>query len=69
MNQTSVTRGNVASVQITADIRGDGTSKANLGVYITATEDVTVYSVNKQLYSTDAFTGYPTDSLGTELSL
>ena len=66
MNQTSVTRGNVASVQITADIRGEGTSKANLGVYITATEDVTVYSVNKQLYSTDAFTGYPTDSLGTE---
>lgn len=66
ITQTRVTRGNVATVLLPPEIRGSGTSKDVLGVFITATEEVTVYSVNKQLYSTDAFTAYPTDSLGSE---
>ena len=61
-----MTRGDIATVLLPPEIRGTGTSKDQLGVYITSSEEVTVYSVNKQLYSTDAFTAYPTDSLGSD---
>jgi len=38
----------------------------NKGVHVTATDEVTVYGLNRMTASTDAFLGLPTDILGTE---
>ena len=38
----------------------------NKGIHITATTDITVYGMNAQSYTTDAFLAYPINALGTE---
>ena len=53
-------------MNIPAALRGSGVAIESKGVLVQATEEVTVYCVNKQRYSTDAFIAYPVDALGTE---
>ena len=38
----------------------------NKGIHVTATDEITVYGLNQQQASTDAYLGLPTDILGTE---
>jgi hypothetical protein len=38
----------------------------DLGVHVTAEDEVTVYGLNQSLYTTDAYLGLPTDILGTD---
>ena len=66
LSQTTVSRGNIELLYVTTDIRGEGVQLGDLGVYISASEEITVYSVNKEVYSTDAFIAYPIDSLGDD---
>lgn len=41
-----------------------GTAKGNLGVLVTATEDIVVYGVNLERFSSDAFLALPVKALG-----
>ena len=38
----------------------------NNGIHVTALKEVTVYGLNREQFTTDAFLGLPTDILGTE---
>lgn len=38
----------------------------NLGIHVTAIDEVTVYGLNRRQFTTDAYLGLPTDILGTE---
>nr|KAG5709397.1 hypothetical protein BaRGS_029246 [Batillaria attramentaria] len=62
----TVSRGHIAKVKVPHFIRGAGVEKAGKGLWIQATEEVSVYAVNKETYSTDAFLAFPTDVLGTQ---
>jgi hypothetical protein len=53
----------------TKSLSGENVEHSNKGVLITATEEITVFGVNKEPFSTDGFVSYPTDSLGTEYIL
>jgi len=66
LTQVNATRGNIVQVNVPATIRGLGTALESKGVLIQAMEEVTVYCVNKQKFSTDGFIAYPVDTLGTE---
>ncbi|XP_063431053.1 uncharacterized protein LOC134713693 [Mytilus trossulus] len=66
---TTVTRGNIEKITITMNLRGADVELGNKGVLVEATEEITVFAVNKELYSTDGFVGFPTDTLGTEYVL
>lgn len=66
ISQTTVSRGNIQMLTVPTTIRGADVALGNLGVYITSDQDITVYSVNKEKYSTDAFIAYPVDSLGDD---
>ena len=48
LSQTTVSRGNIEILYVTTDIRGEGVQLGDLGVYISASEEITVYSVNNQ---------------------
>ncbi|KAK7098754.1 IgGFc-binding protein-like isoform X2 [Littorina saxatilis] len=61
-----VYKGSTESVSIAHRICGVGTEKSNKGVLITATDEISVYSVNKEHKSTDAYISLPADVLGTE---
>lgn len=41
-------------------------ASANLGIHITATNEVTVYGMNAQTATTDAYLAFPLDAIGTE---
>src|SRR3990172_3549802 len=63
----SVTGGTVTTVSLppaanidTSDLVG------NLGIRVSAQDEVTVYGLNRIQYTTDAYLGLPTDILGTE---
>lgn len=43
---------------------GPGTTLNNKGIEIRSNEEITVYAVNKQEYSTDAFAVFPLDTIG-----
>lgn len=62
----SVTPGTVTTVALPSDARATGAdSIQNLGVRVTAGEEVSVYGLNRVSSSTDAFLGLPVDILGT----
>jgi hypothetical protein len=63
----TVTPGTVTSVSIpaTATVRSNDVVE-NLGIHVTAVEEVTVYGLNRLQATTDAFLGLPVDILGTE---
>ncbi|KAJ8304500.1 hypothetical protein KUTeg_018083 [Tegillarca granosa] len=61
-----VSRGNIVKQELTNGLRGSGVEMSNKAIRITASEEVTVYGVNKEQYSTDGFVALPVDTLGTE---
>ena len=65
----SVTPGNVATVPIPnpaqLGLGADGLPQ-NLGIHVTAADEVGVYGLNRKTATTDAYLGLPTDVLGTE---
>ena len=66
MRQVTVSRGAIETLKVPAAIRGEGTQIAGLGVHFISTEDITVYAVNKEKFSTDGFVAYPVDALGSD---
>jgi hypothetical protein len=63
----SVTPGTVTSVPLPPEAQlseHDGV-QAGLGVHVTAGAEVTVYGLNRIVFTTDAYLGLPTDILGT----
>ncbi|XP_076472307.1 uncharacterized protein LOC143301799 [Babylonia areolata] len=62
----TVSRGNIKTVKVPHQIRGVGVEKSNKGVRVQATQEVSVYSVNKEPKSTDAYVSLPVDVLGQE---
>lgn len=65
LRETVVTRGTVSKLTLPSSLRGTGSAAENKGVLIESTEEITVYCVNKETYSTDAFVAVPTEALGT----
>lgn len=61
-----VSRGNIVKQELTNGLRGNGIEMSNKAIRITASEEVTIYGVNKEQYSTDGFVALPVDTLGTE---
>ena len=51
---------------LSRDVRMSGSGKSNKGVLVTASAEVSVYGINKGLYSTDGFLALPMDTLGKE---
>ena len=51
---------------LSRDVRMLGSGKSNKGVLVTASAEVSVYGINKGLYSTDGFLALPMDTLGKE---
>lgn len=66
---TSVSRGNIKKIELTHNIRGSGTQVQDKGVRIVSTQEITVYGVNKEMYSTDGFVAFPVDAIGKEYIL
>ncbi|XP_061172014.1 uncharacterized protein LOC133181544 [Saccostrea echinata] len=66
---TTVSRGNIKKLELTYNIRGSGTAVENKGVRIVSTQEITVYGVNKERYSTDGFVAFPVDAIGLEYVL
>ncbi|WP_299700520.1 PKD domain-containing protein [uncultured Pontibacter sp.] len=63
----TVTPGTVTSVMLPTNVQLQSSNTIqNLGIHITANNDVTVYGLNRKQASTDAFLALPTDILGTE---
>ena len=62
----TVTAGQVEQVSISNNFRMVGTGMGSKAIQVTATDEVVVYGVNKEPYTTDAFLALPTDVLGTE---
>ncbi|XP_076472736.1 SCO-spondin-like isoform X3 [Babylonia areolata] len=62
----TVTKGEVQTVKVPHSIRGKGIEKSNKGIRIQATEEVSVYGVNLEPHSTDAYVALPVDVLGKE---
>ncbi|XP_013415051.1 IgGFc-binding protein [Lingula anatina] len=62
----TVSKGQVRIVQIPKDIRMTGSSVQSRGIYITASDEIIVYAVNKEHYSSDSFLVIPADVLGTD---
>ena len=51
---------------LSRDVRMSGSGKSNKGVLVTASAEISVYGINKGLYSTDGFLALPMDTLGKE---
>ena len=63
----TVTIGNVTSVELPASVFLINSSTIlDNGIHVTARNEVTVYGLNREQYTTDAYLGLPTDILGTE---
>jgi hypothetical protein len=64
----TVTAGTVTTVPIpsSAHLGTISDTQVNLGIHVTALNEVTVYGLNRVTASTDAYLGLPTDILGTE---
>ena len=63
----TVTPGSVTSVALPPEamiVNSD--TVEDLGVHVTAEAEVTVYGLNRVMFTTDAFLGLPTDALGTD---
>lgn len=66
MAQTTVSRGDIQLLRVPATIRGAGVTLDGLGVRIISSQEITVYAINKEMYSTDAFIAYPVETLGSD---
>lgn len=69
LGYTEISRGQIEKITLDKSLSGENVEHSNKGVLITATEEITVFGVNKEIYSTDGFVSLPTDSLGTEYIL
>jgi outer membrane protein W len=59
----------IEKITLSNGLRGVDVELGNKGVLISATQEITVFGVNKEQYSTDGFVAFPTDTLGTEYVL
>ncbi|MGH2846436.1 MAG: IgGFc-binding protein, partial [Thermoleophilaceae bacterium] len=63
----SVTPGSVTTVNLPVNAQQQSSDAVeNLGIHVTAGDEVTVYGLNRRSASTDAYLGLPVDALGTE---
>ena len=62
----TTTRGVIKTVLLNLNIRHYNDGVSNFGVVVRASEEVTVYGLNTDYQSADAFTAYPVDVLGTD---
>ena len=63
----SVTPGDVTTVDLPPAAQQESSDTVeNLGIHVTAGAEVTVYGLNREAATTDAFLGLPVDALGTE---
>ncbi|XP_035826112.1 SCO-spondin-like [Aplysia californica] len=62
----TVARQQVELLLVPLELRVSGTGKENKGIHIVASEEITVYCVNKERMSTDAYVGIPVHTVGTE---
>ncbi len=63
----SVTPGLVTSVTLPANAAiGSINGIENKGIHVTSQEEVTIYGLNRQAFTTDAYLGLPVDILGQE---
>lgn len=62
----TLNRNVISRVTFDLNIRGIGTELSNKGIDIQSDAEITVYAVNKQKVSTDAFVVFPIDALGDE---
>lgn len=69
LGYTEIRRGQIEKITLNKSLSGENVEHSNKGVLITATEEITVFGVNKDPTSTDGFVSFPTDSLGTEYIL
>lgn len=69
LGYTEIRRGQIEKITLNKSLSGENVEHSNKGVLITATEEITVFGVNKEQFSTDGFVSFPTDSLGTEYIL
>ena len=69
LGYTEIRRGQIGKITLNNSLSGRNVEHSNKGVLITATEEITVFGVNKEQFSTDGFVSFPTDSLGTEYIL
>ena len=69
LGYTEIRRGQIEKITLNKSLSGENVEHSNKGVLITATEEITVFGVNKEPFSTDGFVSFPTDSLGTEYIL
>ncbi|XP_013406006.1 uncharacterized protein LOC106170605 [Lingula anatina] len=56
----------VNKIDLPYELRMSGTRKTNQGILVTASDDLVVYGINKEEYSTDGFLGLPVDALGDD---
>ncbi|KAK3096647.1 hypothetical protein FSP39_002010 [Pinctada imbricata] len=64
-HQISLTYGQLKNVQLNCKIRVFGSRVEQKAVYIIATEEIVVYTINRQPDSTDGYLAFPIDVLGT----
>jgi hypothetical protein len=63
----TISPGQVTPVEIPSEAElatADGVE--NKGIHVTADHEITIYGLNRVLYTTDAYLGLPTDILGTD---
>ncbi|XP_061184992.1 SCO-spondin-like [Saccostrea echinata] len=62
----SITAGQVKQLLFNYKIRMIGSAKGSKGIWVTASDEIVIYGVNKEHYSNDGFVGLPTDVLSDE---
>jgi hypothetical protein len=63
----TVKANNITTVEVPKKARFlSDNAVSNLGIIVTAKDEITVYGLNQVKYSTDAFLALPSDTLGTE---
>ena len=63
----TVTPGAVTTVDLPVAAQNQvSDAVADLGIHVTSADEVTVYGLNRQLATTDAYLGLPVDALGTD---
>ncbi len=66
----TVTPGSVTTVAIPAGAEMPGAEvKQDVGIHVTAADEVVVYGLNRLVFTTDAFLGLPSDVLGREYTM
>ena len=67
-SEFDVVAGGLTSVSIPASAVMSASSEVvePKGIHVVASDDVTVYGLNRRQFTTDAFLGLPTDALGTD---